>query len=95
MIIKSELQNIRVNSSIYLEIESQFKTHELNIIQKEINVLKQYPFLNEQIQVGGELLGNMLGVEDYNKVVLLSQYIDEMVSLYQTLTFDNEKKVIA
>lgn len=82
-IVKSDVKIIKTNPKIELEIDSQFSREQLLLIREEISKIKKEVFLHEQVCIGGELLGNMLREHDYSKVVLLSEYVDRIVSKLQ------------
>lgn len=82
-IVKSDVKIIKTNPRIELEIDSQFSREQLSLIREEISKIKKEVFLHEQVRIGGELLGNMLREHDYSKVVLLSEYVDRIVSKLQ------------
>lgn len=85
MVIRCKLEEIKVSKNIFCYIDSIFDENELSIISKEISIIKKEKYLNEQIHIGGNILGNMMGNEDYFKILTLSKYIDELVSMYQKL----------
>lgn len=84
MIIKCEAQIIESTPEVTSEIESKFSKEDLFLIDKEISIIKKETFLHDQVRVGGDILGEIFGVEDFQKVLLLSQYIDEIVSRLQS-----------
>lgn len=83
MIIKCEAEAIRITPEISLEIDSYFDEQQLLLIENEIGIIKKEKFLHEQVRVGGEILGDIFGKEDYTKVLLLSEYVDQIVSKLQ------------
>ena len=86
MVIRGEVDIIRVTPEISLEIDSHFNKEQLSLIKTEITIIKKELFLHEQVRVGGEILGNIFGKEDFKKVLLLSEYIDQIVSKLQRRT---------
>lgn len=83
MVIRCEVDIIKVTPEISLEIDSHFDKEQLSLIENEISIIKKELFLHEQVRVGGEILGDIFGKEDFNKVLLLSEYIDQIVSKLQ------------
>ncbi len=85
MIFKYEAkEKIEVTSEILSEIDSKFTNEQLSSIKKEVSIIKNEKFLDDQIRVGGNILGDIFGINDYDKVLLLSQYIDLIVAKIQT-----------
>lgn len=85
MVIRCKLEKIKASKNIFCYVDSNFDEYELSVISKEIEIIKKEKYLNEQIRIGGNILGNMMGKEDYFKILTLSKYIDELVSMYQNL----------
>lgn len=84
MIFKYEAkEKIEVTSEILSEIDSKFTDEQLSSIKKEVSIIKNEKFLDDQIRVGGNILGDIFGINDYDKVLLLSQYIDLIVAKIQ------------
>ena len=84
MIFKYEAkEKVEVTSEILFEIDSKFTTEQLSSIKKEVSIIKKEKFLDDQIRVGGNILGDIFGINDYDKVLLLSQYIDLIVAKIQ------------
>lgn len=85
MIFKYEAkEKIEVTSEILSEIDSKFTNEQLSSIKKEVSIIKNEKFLDDQIRVGGNILGDIFRINDYDKVLLLSQYIDLIVAKIQT-----------
>ena len=83
LVIRSEVEIIKASPELEREIDSHFSEDELTLIGKEVAQIKRKSFLHERVSTGGDILGKILGVEEYSKVVLLSEYIDRMVSKLQ------------
>ena len=79
MIIRSGADTIKVTPELSFEIDSHFSEEQLSLIKKEVAIIKKELFLHEQVRVGGEILGDILRKEDFGKVVLLSEYVDQIV----------------
>ena len=84
MVFKPEImKKIKATDEIFIEIDSKFTNEQLSSIEKEVSIIKKEEFLDDQIRVGGNILGDIFGINDYDKVLLLSQYIDLIVAKIQ------------
>lgn len=83
LVIRSEVKVVEASPELEFEIDSYFSKEELSLIGEEVSLIKKKNFLHERVATGGDILGKILGVEEYSKVVLLSEYIDKMVSKLQ------------
>lgn len=86
VIRKSEIEIIEVTPEMELEVDSKFADEELSLIRMEISRIKNEKFLHDMIRVGGDILGDIFKVEDYEKVVLLSEYIDQLITRFQRIS---------
>lgn len=85
MVFKPEIiKKVKATKEIFIEIDSKFTNEQLLSIEKEVSIIKKEEFLDDQIRVGGDILGDIFGINDYDKVLLLSQYIDLIVAKIQT-----------
>lgn len=75
---------IEYTPKIELDIDSKFSSSELSLIRDEISQIKKELDLFKQARVGGEILGSMIGVADVEKVILLSEYIDQIIFKIQS-----------
>lgn len=84
MVYKPEIiKKVRATKEILMDIDSKFTNEQLLSIEKEISIIKKEKFLHDQIRVGGDILGDIFRINDYDKVLLLSQYIDLIVAKIQ------------
>lgn len=86
MVVRCEVDIVEVTPEISFEIDSNFNEEQLSLIKNEILIIKNKTFLHEQVRVGGDILGEILGKEDFKKVLLLSEYVDQIVSKLQQKT---------
>ena len=77
-------ESIEFTSEIESDIDSQFTEEQLSLIREEIFEIKKELDLYKQVRIGGEILGNMMGIENINKIILLSEYIDRIVFKVQS-----------
>lgn len=83
MVIRCEAEIIKATPELYLEIDSHFSKEELSLIESEVCIIKSKDYLHEQVVIGGEILGDILGKQDFKKVLTLSEYVDHIVSKLQ------------
>lgn len=92
MVVRCEADIVEVTPEISFEIDSNFTKEQLSLIKDELLIIKKKSFLHEQVHVGGEILGEILGKEDFRKVLLLSEYVDQIVSKLQKKQLFKTKK---